>query len=194
MKNPNIIPVVALRPEEPTVDYKAQEGLGQHPRWEPGLESNVAFDKFVKLPAFYTITINLGGDPGSNLGGSVPIRPEPLVIRRITFACTGDTPVFTSGLFSGSVQGRSVEITWGDEFVSFLGDIPCLMSALFGDSQGYLDIPRGILIQGRQTLKCKLNRILWPDLEIEPAVTRFDICFQGIALLPPGQQESGTPR
>ena len=188
------IPVVARVPREPVPNYKRQAALGQHPTWEPGMEEDAAFEQMVKIPAFYPIIIELGGEDGDNQPGSVPLRPEPFVCRRITWATTGDTPTYSTGIQSGSIQGRAVEISFGDEFVDFLGDRSTLIAALFGDSQGYLDIPRGILFQGRQTLRCRLNRLFWPDTQIEPATTRWDIVFHGIALLPAGVQQSGSAR
>ena len=77
--------------------------------------------------------------------------------------------------------------------VGVFGDRPALVSAAFGDSQGYLDLPRrGILFQGKQSLAISLRRLIWPDPEIEPDATRWDFTFQGFGLLPKGVNQSGS--
>lgn len=151
------------------------------------------FANRVKVPAFYTISILLSGFEGKGQGGQVQLRPEDFLLQRITFATTGDTPKYTSVALPGySVHGRAVEVTWSDEFTQFLGEQPALVSALFGDSNGFLDIPRGILFEGSQTLSMKLTRIIWPDPETKPDVTRWDFVFHGLGLLPPGKYASGS--
>lgn len=145
------------------------------------------------IPAWYTISIDLDGDVGASQAGSVPIRPEPFLCFRITWATTGDTRAVLSAMPLQSIQGRSVEILWGDEFTRFMGNIPCLLSAVFGDSNGYLDIPHGLQFQGRQSLTATLTRILWPDTS-DPVTVRFDLCFQGVGVLPKGTYVSGSPR
>ena len=100
--------------------------------------------------------------------------------------------VSSSGGATGSAQGRSVTVQWDDEFTKFLGQQPALVSALFGDSQGFLDIPKGVLFQGKQALTITLNRILWPDPDTNPATTQWDFVFQGVGLLPKGIHQSGS--
>ena len=149
---------------------------------------------FNTIPAFYTVTISLAGAVGSTQAGSVPLRPEPFLCARITWATTGDTPTVlgdSSAGVSGSAQGRSVEVLWGDEFTQFLGNRPCLLSALFADSNGFLDFPRPLLFQGKQSLTVNLKRVLWPTSQDE-VTTRFDFNFQGLSILPPGVNQSGS--
>jgi hypothetical protein len=206
VQNGNVI----LVPETPSgAAQQRVHALGQaqqsHPT-EPGrvspLEQRYApsedYPGWVEVPAFYTVSLVLGGDPAApaaNVGNSVTIRPEPFVCRRITWATTGDVPNFISSAsgIMGSAQGRSVRVEWSDEFTKFLGSRPCLISALFGDSEGFLDFPRrGVLFQGKQTLDVKLTRILWPDSNTQPANTEFDFNFQGVSLLPMGVNQSGS--
>ncbi len=167
------------------------QGVGQHPQeFEPSPD----YPGYLEVPAFYTVTILLGGADDSVKAGAVNLRPEPFIVRRITWATTGDAPVFiTVPSVVGSAQGRVVEATWSDEFTKFLGDQPCLLSALFGDSQGFLDLPKkGLLFQGKQTLQVSLHRLIWPDPESTPVDTRFDFSFQGVMLLPDGINQSGS--
>lgn len=150
--------------------------------------------EFNTIPAFYTVTIALAGDVGATQAGSVPLRPEPFLCARITWATSGDTPAFLGDASvgtAGSAQGRSVEVTWGDEFTQFLGNRPCLLSALFADSQGFLDFPRPLLFQGKQSLTVQLSRVLWPSGS-DPDTVRFDFCFQGLSILPAGINQSGS--
>lgn len=168
------------------------QGVGQHPQ-EFDDESK-DFPGYIEVPAFYTVSILLDGADDAEMSGSTPIRPEPFVCRRITWATSGDAPVFITGPSpAGSPQGRTVEVTWSDEFTKFLGNQPCLVSALFGDSQGFLDFPRkGILFQGRQVLSVNLHRLIWPDADSTPAATRWDFNFQGVMLLPKNVNQSGS--
>lgn len=165
--------------------------LGQHPQ---EFEESPHFPGFTEIPAFYTVSILIAGDDDAVNGGAVRIRPEPFVVRRITWATTGDAPIYiTVPSIVGSAQGRAVEVTWSDEFTKFLGQEPCLISALFGDSQGFLDLPKkGILFQGAQTLQVNLHRLFWPDPTSDVAITRFDFNFQGVSLLPVGVNQSGS--
>lgn len=189
--------------------YQQQHALGQPPnaRQSHPTEAPVPspiprpvesedYPGFVEVPAFYTVTVVLGGDttkPSANAGNSVNLRPEPFVCRRIVWATNGDTPHFiTTASIVGSAQGRSVRVSWEDEFTKFLGNKPCLVSALFGDSQGFLDFPRrGVLFQGKQTLSVNLSRIMWPD-STTPADTEWDFNFQGVQLLPMNINQSGS--
>lgn len=157
------------------------------------LRDDKRFDKFQKVPAFYTITIVLGGEAGAQEGDSTRIRPEAFIAERITWACNESPLDYPNGTaLGGSPQGRSIRVTWGDEFTSFLGKQPCLLSALFGDSEGFLDLGRGILFQGAQTLNAQLTRISDPTQSQEPPQLEFDINFQGIGLLPYNVAQSGS--
>jgi hypothetical protein len=168
--------------------YRADTGMGQEPT-SPAPRSRPAsqedFKNFIETPAWYTVSLLLGGNVNDNIAGAAALRPERYVLRRITWATNGDTPAF-GGFGFGSVQGRSVEVSWGDEFTQFLGQQPSLLSALFGDSDGFLDLPgEGLLFQGRQSLNVKLRRIFWPGgAQIPAAETRFDVTFHGLGLLP----------
>lgn len=171
--------------------HALRQTMGQHPQeFEPSYD----YPGYLEVPAFYTISILLGGEDGATKAGSVTLRPESFIVRRITWATSGDAPVFiTVPSVVGSAQGRVVEATWSDEFTKFLGELPCLLSALFGDSQGFLDLPkRGLLFGGKQTLSLSLHRLIWPDPESTPATTRFDFSFQGVMLLPDGVNQSGS--
>jgi hypothetical protein len=175
----------------PPVGYPSS--LGQHPT-DVGskLRDDPAFAQFNKIPAWYVVTIDLPGTAGAPVANTTPLRPEPFILERITWATTGDTPAFVTGSPGGSAQGRSVTVLFDDEFTKFLGKNPCLVSALFGDSNGYLDLARGMLFQGKQSLGVTLQRLLWPDPDTTPGTTRWDICFQGVSLLPMGINQSGA--
>jgi hypothetical protein len=151
---------------------------------------------FNTIAAFYTVSIELAGSNGSTQAGSVPIRPEPFVLKRITWATSGDAPSIIGAVSGvGSAQGRAVEAQWEDEFTKFLGSRSCLLSALFADSQGFIDLPRPLLFQGKQSLSVQLRRLFWPAEDattFPPAITRFDFSFQGLSLLPPGVNQSGS--
>lgn len=151
---------------------------------------------FNTIPSFYTVSIDLAGADGSQQSGSVPLRPEPFLCKRITWATTGDSPKLVgSSNGSGSLQGRAVEVSWQDEFTRFLGSGSCLLSALFGDSQGYLDFVKPVLFQGKQSLTVNLRRILWPAANATdnpPVTVRFDFNFQGLSVLPLGVNQSGS--
>jgi hypothetical protein len=153
---------------------------------------------FNTIPAFFTVTIDLAGTTGANQAGSVPLRPEPFICKRITWATNGDLPSIIGPdavSTAGSVQGRCVEATWQDEFTQFMGQRPCLLSALFADSQGFIDFPKPILLQGKQTLTVNLRRLSWPAVDTgtyPPSITRFDFNFQGLSVLPAGVNQSGT--
>jgi hypothetical protein len=84
-----------------------------------------------------------------------------------------------------------VLVQWQDEFTNFMGSVPCLISALFGDSQGYLDLQRGLLFQGKQSLGVQLTRLFYPASEAID-INRFDFVFHGISLLPLGVNQSGS--
>jgi len=177
----------------PSTERRARQGFLMDNPLNPAA-ADPRFDGKVEVPAIYVVSILLSGEEGKTQGGKVQLRPEDFLLRRITWACTGDTPLYSyAALPCASAQGRSVEILWSDEFTQFLGDQPSLISALFGDSQGFLDIERpGIFFEGSQTLSVKLNRLFWPDPQVKPEITRFDFVFHGVGLLPPGKHSSGS--
>jgi hypothetical protein len=73
-----------------------------------------------------------------------------------------------------------------------MGEQPCLIAAVFGDSNGFLHMPHGgIYFAGRQSLSIRLTRLFWPA-DTDPVVTRFDFSFQGVGILPKNQQASGS--
>jgi len=172
--------------------YERAHALGAMPQDTPPF-TNYQHDKWegwTEIPAFYTVSIDLAGPLESTQSGSTPLRPEPFVLKRITFANTTDA---LFGLLFNSIQARCVEITWQDEFTRFFGEQPCLIAAAFGDSNGFLDLPAPVLFQGRQSLQVNLRRVfLVPDFPI--LSTRFDFQFQGVALLAPGVGSSGSVR
>lgn len=208
MRYANVAGRIVLVPEVPSgAGYQRTHALGQPSQSHPTEPNSPAplhqghesedYPGWLEIPAFYTVTIVLGGDPtlpSSVAGGSVVLRPEAFVCRRITWATNGDTPKFIqTASIVGSAQGRSVRVRWDDEFTKFLGALPCLVSALFGDSEGFLDLPRrGVLFQGKQTLSVNLTRILWPDADSTPANTEWDFNFQGVGLLPMHVNQSGS--
>jgi hypothetical protein len=159
---------------------------------EPSTEDELRH-LFTFVPAWYTVTIDLGGSDGDFAAGSETLRPEPYLLRRITWGTNGDAPIFNGGLAlpGYSSQGRSVQVEWNDEFTKFMGSNPALISALLGDSNGFMDVQGLCLFQGKQTLSAKLTRLGWPYTS-SPAVTRWDIVFAGFGLLPKGVNQSGA--
>lgn len=149
------------------------------------------FKDFNKIPSSYVISIQLGGAANATSPGTVSLRPEPFILERITWATTGDTYPYVTAEPGYSVQGRSVRLTWGDEFTKLFGNQPALVSAAMGDSNGFLDIVKGILFQGSQTLTLSLQRLHWPD-STTPDATQWDFVFSGLSLLPPGVNQSGS--
>lgn len=151
---------------------------------------------------FYTVSVELGPNAGDIAKTAQQIRPEPFVVRRIQWATTGDT--FTQCLGTsmlnpmGSIQGRSVRMSFGDSFTNFLGQRQGLVSAVFGDSQGFMDMPKGIVFQGSQSLEVSLSRLFFPgptaslDWEEGPGITRWDFVFAGVSLLPRYINQSGS--
>lgn len=158
----------------------------------PEPHNEAEFDpRFEKIPAQYVITILLGGSVGAAAPGNAQLRPEPFLLKRITWAAQGDTVPFADSFPGFSIQGRAVTMSWSDEFTQFMGNTPGLIASVLGDSQGFLDLPRPALFQGSQTLGINLTRVSWPAATT-PAVTRFDFCFQGLGLLPKGVAQSGS--
>jgi len=178
-------------PRPPGVDQIYQQPMAQLGAVAPAtgrLRDSPEFRGWTIVPAFYTVSIDLGGASGNSQPGSVTLRPEQFILERVTWATTGDTAgFFNAGENPGgmSMQGRSVEVRWGDEFTNFMGKDPALISSVFGDSNGFMDIPSGIRFQGKQTLSVSLTRLVWPSTAA-PAVCRFDFQFQGVGMFPPG--------
>lgn len=138
---------------------------------------------YARVPAWYPVSLILAPTANAQSGGNVQLRPEPFVLKRITWATTGDVTPFVSN--SGppvSIQGRSVLVDWQDEFTQFFGQRQTLVSAVFGDSNGFLDLPQGLIFSGKQTLSVRLTRLFWPSEET-PADTRWDFVFAGYSLL-----------
>jgi hypothetical protein len=212
LPNGSLVPMNAATQPYGTSPYSADammqrgHGLGaadpglppqSHPVYMgPGIENDPRWDQFEKIPSWYVVSVLLAGASGSVAGASTPLRPEPFIAKRITYACTGDVaPNVTATAINqsfGSIQGRAVTITWQDEFTNFMGTRPVLLSALFGDSQGFLDLQRGLLFQGKQSLSVNLTRLFYPDPGAEDPETRFDFCFHGISMLPKGVFQSGS--
>jgi hypothetical protein len=168
---------------------RAQQGGG---RSGPEPHSEAEFDpRFEKIPAQYVVTILLGGAVGNAQPGSAQLRPEPFLLKRITWAAQGDTFPFADTFPGWSIQGRAVTMSWNDEFTQFMGNTPGLIASVLGDSQGFLDLPRPALFQGSQNLTINLTRVSWPA-DTTPATTRFDFTFQGLGLLPKGVAQSGS--
>ena len=157
---------------------------------------------FNKIPAYYVCSGTLGPNPDDRVRLSEPLRPEPFVCKRITWATTGDIVQESEepgdfNLFgNASQQGRSIEVLkWGDEFTSFNSN-PGLLSALFGDSNGFLDLPNIIIFQGSQKLIVDIQRVIWPFFQngelLEEFNVRVDVIFEGVGLLPKDINQSGS--
>lgn len=168
--------------------------VGGSPTDSPGEEHDPRWANFEKIPAWYTVSVYLGSGVGNAASSSTQLRPEPFILKRITWATQGDVYPYNTSESGFSVQGRAVTVAWADEFTKFLGNQPALISSLFGDSNGFLDIPRGALFQGKQNLSVQLSRLFWPAPgEITPdTLTRFDFVFAGLGLLPRGVAQSGS--
>jgi hypothetical protein len=155
------------------------------------------FKNYNQVPDWYTIKIILPGTAGAKQGGAVGLRPSPFVCTRVTWATNADIfriagPYF----FHHSPQGRCVEVRFGDAFTRFFSERSALVSAVFGDSDGFLDLPSGLLFQGSQPLEVELTRLFWASIfdtdEVPPVDTRWDFVFHGISLLPAGVNQSGS--
>lgn len=187
----------AQMPPPPMVQ-PAFSPLGQAGQRGQMLRDDPAFARFDKIPAFYTVTVQLGGAAGATNANSTPLRPESFICEMISWACNEAPkdyadPAAPGVAICGSPQGRSVRVSWGDEFTRFLGKTPALLSSLFGDSNGFLNLPRGILFQGKQTLEVNLRRIYDPlPAAVGPQEKEFDFTFHGVGLFPPGVSASGS--
>jgi hypothetical protein len=124
------------------------------------------------------------------------------MVKRITWATTADTPPYTPAIFVGtvtpSIQGRTVRCSFGDSFTNFLGQRQGMVSAVFGDSHGFMDLPRGIVFQGSQSIKVALKRIFYPgptdSIEFTPPpLSRWDFVWAGVTLYPKQSGESRAP-
>lgn len=160
------------------------------PRLQPGVLfieggrttiRHIDFSEYTQIPAVYVVSVLLGNSKDSRKRNDVNLRPELFLLKRITWASTNDDPI-------GS--GRSANVLWSDEFTSFLGRSPIILPALFGDSQGFLDLTREVLFAGKQTLAATLTRII--DFGEPDESTLFNIVFHGTGLLPPGMNASGS--
>ncbi|HKU36944.1 MAG TPA: hypothetical protein VJR89_02320 [Polyangiales bacterium] len=163
------------------------------PRSEDELELNPQWSGFARVPAWYRVEVELGGEDGAQNANSVQLRPEPFVLKRITWATTGDALAdLNSGVaLGGSIQGRSVMVQWEDEFTKFFGNRPMLVSSVFGDSNGFLDLPRGMIFSGKQTLSVNLSRLFWPGADETQETTLWHFVFSGFGLLR-GEYQSGS--
>jgi hypothetical protein len=150
--------------------------------------------------SFYTVSMELGPNDGDTARNARLLRPEPFVVRRIAWATSGDTAAQNVGMVLGSIpgslQGRSVRVSFGDSFTSFMGQSQGMVSAVFGDSQGFMDLPKGIVFQGSQNLEVSLSRIFYPgptvSVDFTPPDTRWDFVFAGVDLLPKYLNQSGS--
>lgn len=160
---------------------------------EDELEHNPRWSGFARVPAWYRIALVLGPAVGDYVAESVQLRPEPFVLKRITWATTGDVvPNLSPTPPGGSIQGRCVTVDWQDEFTKFFGDKPMLVSSVFADSQGFLDLPRGLIFSGKQSLSMKLSRLVNPWASSQDEVdTTWHFVFAGFGLLR-GEYQSGS--
>lgn len=149
---------------------------------QDGVIQTLDLDAFTRIPATYVMQVQLDNQLGAQSDGAADLRPELFLLRRISWASTNDIALGFAG-----ADGRTVEVTWGDEFTKFMGSVPGLLSAVFGDSNGFLDLTREILFNGSQRLNCELSRVLATEDE-----SRIDIVLHGTGLLPLGMQASGS--
>jgi hypothetical protein len=155
---------------------------------------------FTRLNTTYTVSLTLGPKIGDTAKDAKQIRPEPFVVRMITWATTGDTTLQSGGLSQiggPSPQGRSVRVGYGDSFTTFLGQRLGLVSSVFGDSNGFLSLRRWIVFGGSQNLQIELQRLFFPGSPIDPegfipGDTRWDFTWHGVSLLPKGAKQSGS--
>lgn len=173
-------------------------------QWHPDpIVNHPELAEYNMPPAYYVCTGTLGSEEGDRVTLREDLRPEPFVCKRVTWATTGDVPqdesladsFFPFG--SSSQMGRSIEVlSWGDEFTSFNGKEPGLLSAMFGDSNGFLDLPDLIIFQGSQELLVEIQRVIWPfessDFKPPRYNVRVDVMFEGVGLLPKNVQQSGS--
>lgn len=153
-----------------------------------------AFKLYNRIPAFYTVSLILGGGDGATITANQQLRPEPFLCTRISWATTGDTLRYYGAPFTmqDSFQGATVECRFGDSFTTFLGQNAGLVTAVFGSSNGFLKLPKAILFQGSQPVEVTLTRLAWPSGIIPRDNTRWDFVFHGVGLLPQGVSASGA--
>lgn len=188
-----------------TLDYPGRMAEAQHGIvgyvGQDSPENAERFRNYVKVPAQYVINIILSGDPASPRNiqtGGVQLRPEPFVLKRITWASDGDVPYSDNvtepeNTNAASIVGRVTEMEWQDEFTRFMGDRRGFISAVLGDSEGFLDLPRPALFQGKQTLSIRLRMTRWPWVILQPEEypdIRYDFVLHGLGLLPPGAKDA----
>lgn len=89
-----------------------------------------------------------------------------------------------------------MRVNFGDAFTNFMGQQPGLVSAVFGDSHGFMDLPKGIVFEGSQNLEVELSRVFEPgpttSFDFVPGETRWDFVFAGVSLLPKYINQSGS--
>lgn len=167
-------------------------GTPATPQWREYVPDQ--YRDWVQIPTWYTITLPLGGNQGDQAQGTVQTRPERFIPVRLTYATTEDVLLGSAGgssfLMCSSVAARTARVSFRDEFTHFMGTAPAFVAAVFGDSSGFLDFPKGILFQGKQTLYAELTRVLQPGPEYPGG--SWDFVWAGVCLLPPGTQVSGS--
>jgi hypothetical protein len=178
--------------------FGAEDGPARDPRLAPGSvqrapgrewdQYGTAFRDYTKIPAQYVARVTLNGAAGTSATAAVKLRPEPFLLKRITWAAV---PIYDAqnNNFSAYDTGQSIELKWGDEFVKFLGDQPGLLQSLFGSPFGFLDLTREALFNGNQTLSAEFRRLV-PTLI--PTQQQVELVFHGTGLLPRGMQQSGS--
>lgn len=189
-------------------------GLGAVGSHDPDLgEYAERFRGWVKVLSQDPLNLILGPKVNDTISGSVTLRPERIILKRISWACDGEQQNPYNGIpaapnvngwdpvVMNSIQGRCVEMEWFDEFTKFMSDRKALVVALLGEpGLNGVGLPKPILLQGKQTISIRLNRIRWPfpigpidDKNWpDPFPVRFDFVFHSIMLLPPGTHESGS--
>jgi hypothetical protein len=190
--------------------------LGRVTLGDPDLGEYAAkYLNYTKVLAKYVINIILGWKVPAAESGSVTLRPEDFLWKGGRTVNNGEIQnpwrnnqageleANANGWYpyiGKSIQNRCVEMEFSDEFTKFMADKKAFIAAIFGDSDGFLDLPKPIILQGKQTLTIRLNRINWPfpigpindETWPDPFDVRFDFVFDGIMLLPPGTHESGS--
>lgn len=172
------------------------------------------FKGYTKVLRQYVIHVIQAPQVGSPGAGSKTLGPEKFVLKNISWSCDGEqqNPWQTNQdgsqspnvngwrpYIDKSIQGRCIEMEWADEFTKFMAGDRALICAMFGDSDGFLYLPKPFLLEGKQTLTVNTTRIRWPfpigpiDDETWPDAfnVRIDFVLHGIMLLPPGHHESG---
>lgn len=176
-----------------------------------GIPRTVLLEEYTQVPAVFVAEANLGivaGDVAVCEGAQ--LRPEQFLLKRITWASSGiglemdDRECTTIGGQAPLVEtcpgtplpielfGRSILVKWGDEFTKFLGRNAALMSAIFGDSNGFLDLTREVLFAGKQTLTADLERVFTLPGVTSGQTELVQVIFHGTGLLPLGVNESGS--